>query len=130
MAVTLATVGAQSAILVVDDDIDLRESMQELLELEGYTVSTAEHGRAALELLSGGHRPRLILLDLMMPVMDGAQFLTALRADPELSNMVVFLVTAFADHAEGLPAQRVLPKPLGIAKFLALLSATLGTETG
>jgi two-component system chemotaxis response regulator CheY len=117
-----------TTILVVDDDIDLRESLQELLEMQGYAVSTAEHGRHALELLRGGHRPQLILLDLMMPVMDGAQFLRELRADPELADTTVLLVTAFADRAAGLPAQQILQKPLRIAKFLALLAEILKSE--
>jgi two-component system chemotaxis response regulator CheY len=118
----------RTTILVVDDDVDLRESLQELLEMQGYTVSTAEHGRHALQLLRGGHRPQLILLDLMMPVMDGAEFLTELRGDPELGNTTVLLVTAFADRAVGLPAQRILQKPLRIPKFLALLAEILEVE--
>ena len=98
--------------------------------MEGYTVSTAEHGRHALELLRGGYRPQLILLDLMMPIMDGAEFLTELRGDPALADTVVLVVSAFADRATGLPAQRILQKPLGLPKFLELLAELLETEKG
>lgn len=125
------TVGAEisivaqrhTAILVVDDDLDLRESMQEILEMEGYSVATAANGRLALELLRQGERPDLILLDLMMPVMNGAQFLGALRADADLKDLPVLLVTAFADRARDLPAEHVLEKPLDFPAFLALISA-------
>jgi CheY-like chemotaxis protein len=108
-------------ILVVDDNADLRESLEEILEMEGYAVQTAEHGARALELLREGHRPQAILLDLMMPVMDGAEFLTRLRADPAFRDMTVLLVTAFCDRAEGLLADRVLEKPLNLPLFLELV---------
>jgi two-component system, chemotaxis family, chemotaxis protein CheY len=108
----------RSTILAVDDDVDLRESMQEILELEGYLVATASHGQHALDLLRKGEHPQLILLDLMMPVMNGAEFLVELRADPQLQDIPVLLVTAFADRAEGLPAQQVL-RFRGLGLFIA-----------
>ena len=64
-------------ILVVDDDRDIRESLRELLAEAGYAVAVAENGRVALERLRAGLRPGVILLDLMMPIMDGMTF----RAD-------------------------------------------------
>jgi CheY-like chemotaxis protein len=88
---------AHPSILVVDDDPRLLASMKELLELEGCEVATAEHGREALEFLEH-RRPDLVLLDLMMPVMDGRQFLQALRQrqeiDPSLVGLPVTVVTA------------------------------------
>ena len=66
-------------VLVVDDDVAVRELVRRMLEQEGYTVVEAENGRAALERLRDG-APGVILLDLMMPEMDGFEFLTELRA--------------------------------------------------
>ena len=103
------------SILVVDDDAGIRESIRDLLELEGYTVQTAEHGRQGLVVLQR-ERPCMIVLDLMMPVMDGRQFLQALHGsgDPAASGIPVTVVTAL-DQAREL-AQRyhceVMSKPI------------------
>lgn len=109
-------------VLVVDDNVDLRETLREILNMEGYAVSLAEHGRDALEQLQAGAQPHAILLDLMMPVMDGAEFLTRMRADPQIGGIPVLLVTAFADRARGLPANLVLGKPIDVAEFLEAVS--------
>jgi CheY-like chemotaxis protein len=68
-------------ILIVEDDPDIREILQQLLEMEGYTVITANNGLEALSLLQTATNPCLILLDLFMPVMNGAQFLESLEED-------------------------------------------------
>jgi CheY-like chemotaxis protein len=70
---------AKRCILVVEDDLDIRNNLKELFEIEGYPVTTAQHGKEALEVLEGMvEAPGLILLDLMMPVMDGHAFLAEL----------------------------------------------------
>src|SRR4051812_14163920 len=66
-------------LLVIEDDTDHREVVRDVLEEEGYQVDTAAHGRAGLARLSSGPPPDLILLDLMMPVMDGWEFMAALK---------------------------------------------------
>ena len=67
------------SILIVEDDLDIRTNLQDLFEIEGYPVRTAQHGQDGLDVLSGmGEDPGLILLDLMMPVMDGHAFLAEL----------------------------------------------------
>ncbi|MFL5262818.1 MAG: response regulator [Anaeromyxobacteraceae bacterium] len=82
-------------VLVVEDDFAIRETLRELLEDEGYEVSWASNGREALELLA--HRaPRVILLDLMMPVMDGWEFRVAQQRDPALARIPVVVISA--DH--------------------------------
>ena len=78
---------------VVDDDGDARELMRRLLERDGWEVVEAENGRAALARL-GEHRPELILLDLMMPEMDGFELLGALRAREAWRTIPVVVVTA------------------------------------
>jgi CheY-like chemotaxis protein len=80
-------------VLVIEDDDAAGEMMTRMLGKEGYRVERAEDGRAALEKLAVVH-PKLILLDLMMPNMDGFQFVTALRARPEWREVPVFVVTA------------------------------------
>jgi CheY-like chemotaxis protein len=80
-------------VLLVEDDAETREVMARTLEKAGWTVSEAGNGQQALDIMSGLH-PRLILLDLMMPVMDGFDFLAAMRARPEWQHIPVIVITA------------------------------------
>ena len=82
-----------SAVLLVEDDTETREIMARTLKKSGWAVSEAENGQEALDIL-GSLEPRLILLDLMMPVMDGFAFLAALRARPEWQHIPVVVVTS------------------------------------
>ena len=82
-------------VLVVDDDPAIRDSLADLLNDEGYEVVTAANGRDALEALRAlGAKPCLILLDLMMPVMNGAQFYAEQQQDRELSSIPVVIISA------------------------------------
>jgi CheY-like chemotaxis protein len=78
-------------IMIVDDDDDLREILTMLLELHGYRVITARDGVEALERLSGGEEPALILLDMMMPRLDGEGFIAALRREHRERIPIVML---------------------------------------
>ncbi len=100
-------------ILVVDDDDDIRESICSLLQDEGHTVIAAANGQEALDALRKHGLPCLILLDLMMPVMGGAEFRQRQLADWQLAKVPVVLITA-AGHAvaKAIPADGLLPKPL------------------
>jgi CheY-like chemotaxis protein len=98
-------------ILVVDDDPDVREVLQQFLTLEGYEVSTATNGREALERLHTGQLPGLILLDLMMPEMDGFAFRAKQRSDPTLAPIPVVIITAVHD------AKRSAAK-LGVSEWM------------
>lgn len=80
-------------VLVVDDDPELRDMLSFSLELEGHSVRTAVHGRDALAQLQDV-RPGVILLDLMMPVMDGAEFCRHLRQDPSFATIPVLCLSA------------------------------------
>jgi CheY-like chemotaxis protein len=102
-------------ILVVDDDRDIRELLVELLGGEGYLVSSAADGRQALW-EAHAHRPDVILLDLMMPVMDGYQFRAAQLEDPDLAQVPVVIISAF-DHR--LEAAAVIQKPFLVEELLA-----------
>jgi|HubBroStandDraft_2_1064218.scaffolds.fasta_scaffold473618_1 two-component system chemotaxis response regulator CheY len=111
---------AQSVILVVEDEAESRDTLQELLELEGYTVKTAANGRAALELLET-IEPCVVLLDLVMPVMDGWQLIDRLRADGRLAKMKILVITSAKHRA---PADlQVLEKPLNLDKLIRTVAA-------
>jgi CheY-like chemotaxis protein len=101
---------ARRHVLVVDDDRDIRETLQELLEQEGCEVATARNG---VEALSAARRdqPALILLDLFMPVMDGLEFRRVQRDDPDLAHIPVVVFSA----AVGMEAR---VSELGVAGFL------------
>jgi CheY-like chemotaxis protein len=82
-------------ILIVDDDLDTGEAMSELLAYQGFEVALASDGQSALEALrSADTLPDVILLDLMMPVMNGWQFRRAQLDDPQLASVPVIVVTA------------------------------------
>lgn len=109
-------------VLVVDDDGDVRASMVEALEGHGYQVATAANGERALEQLKKGLNPRVVLLDLHMPVMDGATFHAQLLEDPDLRVIPVLVLSS--DSAEGVRltqagAAGFLPKPLHVESLLA-----------
>jgi CheY-like chemotaxis protein len=116
-------------VLIVEDDVDIRESVVEVLEDEGYVVSAAADGKQALDLLgSSAPPPDIILLDLMMPVMNGYQFREEQQKDPRLSAIPVLVVTADANartKAGALNAAGFVQKPLKIQPLLDLLEKLL-----
>ena len=112
-------------LLLVEDDPDVAHMLSTLCELEGHSVLRAAHGREALEVLRGGVRPDVILLDLMMPVMDGWQFRRQQREDPELADIPVIVLSAVADRgrlAEIAPAA-AFRKPVLLDELLAAINA-------
>jgi CheY-like chemotaxis protein len=106
-------------VLVVDDDIDIRDAVAETLEDDGYAVLTAANGAEALELLRTRRLPRVILLDLMMPLMDGYRFRAEQRKDPALATIPVIVITAggFVRSAE-LEAVAIFRKPIDVPQLL------------
>jgi CheY-like chemotaxis protein len=113
-------------ILVVDDNDDLRETVQMLLEESGYSVAVAANGQAALEHLKTGARPSLILLDLMMPDMNGWQFLEQVRRDVSLGSIPVVVMTAHkSTDLARIPPFEVVPKPFDAATLLAAIDRRL-----
>jgi CheY-like chemotaxis protein len=105
-------------VLVVDDEDDVRETMRDLVEMFGCAVMTAGNGAEALALLED-HRPCLIVLDLLMPVMTGQELLEAMRHRPALAALPVVISTSAPERAPaGLP---VLKKPLDVDAFMSCL---------
>lgn len=106
-------------ILIVDDDTDVREVLADLLSDEGYEIRACANGRAALEALRDGTSPRLILLDLMMPEMDGWQFRAEQLRDAALRDIPVVVMTASRGVVrEDLGGAEVLQKPVGLGEIL------------
>src|SRR4051794_20809073 len=104
--------GGRRPILVVDDSVSIREALRELLEVEGYSVAEAENGREALERLRTQPTPSLVILDLIMPVMTGTEFIWAARlhaASPRVPIVVLSAVTGISWAARH--ADCALPKP-------------------
>ena len=112
------------SILIVEDDLDLREALSEVLRDEGYTVAMAADGREALDHLRRQPRPSLILLDLTMPVMNGWQFRAEQRQDPDLSGIPVVVLSAgerLADQVAALGINDYVRKPIELSHLLRLI---------
>jgi CheY-like chemotaxis protein len=108
-------------VLIVEDDSVIRETLGEILASEGYRVLYASDGADALERLRRGIHPGLILLDLMMPVMNGWEFRLEQMRDPRLAAIPVIVVTGALQHPEPLNVLRVealLPKPVDVPRLL------------
>jgi CheY-like chemotaxis protein len=111
---------ADPSILVVEDDGDLREMMAQVLTLEGFDTATANNGRDALAYLSSHRKPDVIVLDLMMPVMDGWEFWRHQQADPALAGIPVVVLSALdPSRAADLTGAAFLRKPLDFDRLLA-----------
>ena len=109
-------------VLIVEDDADLRDMMAQLLNLEGFNAATVANGREALEYLQESDRPDVILLDLMMPVMDGWEFRRRQQADPSVAGVPVIVLSALdPTRAADVNANAFLKKPLDFDRLLALV---------
>ena len=105
--------------MTVDDADDLRALVRTVLESNGFDVIEAVSGRAALQELTAGTRPDVIVLDVQMPDLDGWDTLTAIRAEPDTADLAVILCTVRAaqadiDHGWQLGCDGFLPKPFAI----------------
>jgi len=109
-----------STILIVDDDPNLREALAESLQSKGYDIAVANNGAEALDWLHKSDAPGLILLDLMMPIMDGHEFLARRKHEPSLADIPVVVITAgWHPGGSGVPeAAEVLYKPFGTDKLM------------
>ena len=119
---TIDTVPAQSLVLVIDDDADQRTLMTRFLNREGFEVQTAADGRTGLA-LAKQLKPRAVLLDVLMPGVDGWSVLTQLKADPELSRIPVVMVTSVDQRglAASLGAAEYMLKPVQWDRFRTVM---------
>jgi CheY-like chemotaxis protein len=116
----------KKSILIVDDEASIVESLQEILEYEGYDVRVASNGKQALALLDQAV-PSVVLTDFMMPVMNGLQLMEVLRARPELQSLPIVLMSAV--HLQPVRSRQLwtafLGKPFEIDALLRTLEAVL-----
>jgi CheY-like chemotaxis protein len=116
---------ARTSVLLVEDDAAIASSLGEALEEEGLKVAIAANGREALEILRGGLRPLAIVLDLMMPVMDGWDFRGEQLRDPALKDIPVVVITATGFSPETIRMQfgkvGMLPKPVPYLDLLEMI---------
>lgn len=118
------------AVLVVDDDERNRYALSSYLDMMEMKVFTANDGAAAMNFLKSGNNIDLILLDIMMPVMDGYEMLKILREDKALRDIPVIAVTARAmkgDDAKCMEAgaSDYIPKPIDLKKFISIMAKWL-----
>jgi CheY-like chemotaxis protein len=105
---------AEDCVLIVDDEPDIRETLRDVVEMGGCSVIVACNGVEALQVLER-HRPCLVIIDLLMPVMDGVQLLETMQRTVALASIPVLISTSAPERAPaGVP---VLPKPINIAKL-------------
>jgi CheY-like chemotaxis protein len=112
-------------VLVIEDDTEIREALKEILESEGYEVRTATNGQEGLDYLkSSATKPGIIVLDLMMPVMDGWHFRNHQLQDPDFAKIPVVVITAdgnAAQKAKAMNATAGLKKPIDLDRFLTTI---------
>ncbi|MGC3998213.1 MAG: response regulator [Anaeromyxobacter sp.] len=109
-------------ILVVDDNEAMRDNLLECLEQEGYAADAVADGAAALARLERAPRPDVVLMDLLMPGMDGRALAAAIRAEPRWAGVRLALITGAELRPRGVAeVDEVLPKPFGVAELLAAI---------
>ena len=133
--VELPLPGAVARVLLVDDDFGILDGLSDFLETEGFAVVPASNGFDALNQLRSGLRVNVIVLDVMMPMMDGWDFRAEQLADPSLRDIPVVVISASGFSRDTLQRQfyayDVLPKPLDLDGFLQALKAVCGgPDTG
>lgn len=106
------------SILIIEDEPIIRETLKDSLELEGYQVTAVENGKEGLEMVHRMERPCLILLDLMMPVMNGFEFLEKKGNEVAIATIPVIIVSAFPDQAKKINANGFVKKPIDLDLLL------------
>ena len=123
--------GGDPSILVVDDDPDILQTLALCLSTEGYRILVASNGREALDVVEK-EKPSVILLDLMMPVMDGWQFIAALeeRGKRDMPLLILSADRAVQGHAHKLRASGHLAKPFDLEDLLGKVAELVGRKNG
>jgi len=114
-------------VLVVDDEADIRESLRDALKDEGYDVLLASNGQEALDLLPAVPRPCAVILDILMPVMSGADAFRTIRATPSLADIPILISTS--DPSRAPTAATVMKKPISLDRLLSMVDRLFRTES-
>jgi CheY-like chemotaxis protein len=113
-------------VLIVEDDQEIRETLKEIVAAEGYHTLEAQNGRVALDLIDRGNQPCLILLDLMMPEMNGWEFLEKRRQNAVIAAIPTVVVTAAGLGATPFGATSILKKPILLLELISLIEKHCG----
>lgn len=105
-------------ILVIEDDHDTRVAIRQALESEGHNVYSATNGSEGLRLLSKISHPSLIILDMVMPLMNGDEFLRIKENDPELKDIPTLVVTSYKEKLDLIGNNNFLMKPFDLDMFV------------
>lgn len=120
----------KKSILIVEDDLSIRQSLTDVLQDEGYTVLAAENGREGLKILNSTETlPGLVFLDLMMPVLNGSEFLIEQGKDPKIAGIPTVLFSAdvrLSVKAESMGVVEYLKKPVDLDKIFELAEKYCG----
>lgn len=112
-------VSRQSKLLIIEDDEDIRETLEVILSHEGFQVRSAPDGETGMQLLwNNEFSPDLILLDLMMPVMTGWKFLERRKVNPKIAGIPVIAMSAMVEGTDSLDCDRFLRKPIDLNVLL------------
>jgi len=117
-------------VLVIEDDRAILAAIRDILEMEGYETHCSSNGKEALTYLDGGTRPCLILLDLMMPVMDGVEFRKIQERNPKISDIPIALMSADGNvdvKRFNIGAQECLRKPVDLMELLGTVKKYCGS---
>src|SRR5215470_6846887 len=114
MSLTARPRNTSKNILLIEDEVDIRTILKDALEWEGYCVYTASNGKEGIEILPEIPTPSLILLDLMMPVMNGWEFADALETDRAYADIPIVTLSAFSDSGKRIRANGSLKKPVDL----------------
>jgi len=129
----MSSAAQAKGVLIIEDDPDIRDIIADVLTEEGYTVASAKHGAEGLACLSSASPlPSIIILDLMMPVMDGIAFREEQRKNPDWADIPVLVLSAdrsSRDKAEAMGARGYLQKPFDINRLLELLHQVEASPT-
>ncbi len=115
---------SEHTVLVVDDDADIRDALLDLLGSEGYAAVGMSNGQEALDWLRNQGKPCVILLDWMMPVMDGETFLLEQERDPAIAQIPVVIITASGNtRLTGLKGRPLVRKPIEVEKLMGAVQS-------
>ena len=112
----------RQTVFIIEDDVDTREMIAKFLELEGYHVELASNGRQALDRFNDGADACVILLDLMMPVMDGWQFRREQKLDADIAGIPLVVITATGKRPVLIDAAELVMKPLDLTQLFEAIA--------
>jgi CheY-like chemotaxis protein len=118
LTVEAISIRMSKTILIIEDNAAVVNTMKSVLELEGYTVHAASNGEEGIAALKRIGTACVVLLDMMMPVMNGWHFLDFQRSRPEYADIPVIVISAFGEIARSVKPQEYIPKPVKLDLLL------------